>query len=155
MFDAKNIANLGANIALIGGPGTSHGKWIKKFVTDCGGNIALDATETGEIMLPALFDSGGIAKDPLEELCSGYFGIPHPAKRPNSIFYNRLGEFLSERKIKGILFLRYIWCDIWHVEFRRIKERFNIPMVDIDAGASEGDHERTKGRIQALLEMLS
>jgi benzoyl-CoA reductase/2-hydroxyglutaryl-CoA dehydratase subunit BcrC/BadD/HgdB len=104
----------------------------------------------------APFDRRQLQEEPLMELADAYFGhIPDASRRPNSELYIWLKRELSDRGVKGILFHRYVWCDMWHAEFRRLKDWASLPVLDIDtAGDNEADRHRTENRIRAFLEML-
>jgi benzoyl-CoA reductase/2-hydroxyglutaryl-CoA dehydratase subunit BcrC/BadD/HgdB len=121
-----------------------------------GGRIVLNATETGERGMCAPFDRRRLRDNPLAELASAYFGgIEDASRRPNSELYRWLKRELRGRTVRGIVFCRYLWCDMWHAELRRLKDWIDLPVLDIDiAGDSEADRPRTATRIRAFLEML-
>ena len=97
--------------------------WLHQAVSDLGGRIVLDATESGELGLAGPIDRRHVDDDPLGELASAYFGhIPHPFRRPNSAFYSYMARELPSRGVRGILFRRYVWCDTWHGELGRLRE---------------------------------
>ena len=126
------------------------------MVEQSGGRIVLDATETGERGMCAPFDRRKLENEPLMELVNAYFGsIPDASRRPNSELYTWLKRELSGRGGRGIIFRRYVWCDMWHAELRRLKDWIDVPVLDIDtAGDNETDRHRTENRIRAFLEML-
>ncbi len=126
------------------------------IIEQSGGRIVLDATETGERGMCGPFDRRRLCDEPLMELADAYFGgIRDASRRPNSELYKWLQRELASRKVQGIIFRRYLWCDIWHAEFRRLKDWTDLPVLDIDtAGDNETDKYRTANRIRAFLEML-
>jgi benzoyl-CoA reductase/2-hydroxyglutaryl-CoA dehydratase subunit BcrC/BadD/HgdB len=126
------------------------------MIEQSGGRVVLDATETGERGMCAPFDHRRFRDEPLMELVDAYFGhIPDASRRPNSELYKWLKREFFGRGVKGILFHRYVWCDMWHAEFRRLKDWVGVPVLDIDtAGDNEADRHRTENRIRAFLEML-
>ena len=88
-----------------------------------GGRVVLDATEGGQRTMPRRFDPARVASDPLQELADAYFdGIPDAFRRPNSRLYEWLGRELAARHVQGIIFRRYLWCDLWHAELQRLKQ---------------------------------
>ena len=92
--------------------------------------------------------------DPLLELSDAYFGsIPDAFRRPNSAMYRWLKEMIGERQIKGLIFIRNIWCDIWHGEVQRMREWLNIPLLDLDLNGTD-PMMRNATRIEAFLELL-
>ena len=56
--------------------------------------------------------------------------------------------------MRGVLFHRYVWCDLWHAELARMKEWSPVPVVEMDACDDGDSRDRVSGRIEALLEML-
>ena len=146
----------GIPIALVGGPLLKTDAAIYDMISDAGGRIVLDAMETGERGLCPPFDRRALRDDSFAQLADAYFnGIHDASRRPNSAFYVWLKAQLATRDVRGIVVHRYIWCDIWHAEQRRLKDWAGVPVLEIDAddgGATSG--ERTCNRIRAFLEML-
>jgi benzoyl-CoA reductase/2-hydroxyglutaryl-CoA dehydratase subunit BcrC/BadD/HgdB len=157
ILDAPNTPHTtGVPIAIIGGPLLGKDRAIYKMICASGGRIALDATETGERGLCPPFDRRALRDDPFAELADAYFnGIHDASRRPNSELYVWLKTQLSERNVRGIVFHRYIWCDIWHAELRRLQDWAGVPVLEIDAeDGGTTSCERTQTRIGAFLEML-
>jgi benzoyl-CoA reductase/2-hydroxyglutaryl-CoA dehydratase subunit BcrC/BadD/HgdB len=94
--------------------------------------------------------------DPFSCLVEAYFGsIPDAFRRPNTLLYEWLDTRIRERRIRGIIFKRYTWCDTWHGEEQRMKERMGLPFLSLDMG---DDARLTRGacnRVQSFLEILS
>ena len=118
--------------------------------------MVLDATEGGERTLPARFDPARTASDPLGELAAAYFdGVADVFRRPNSGLYEWLDHELAARQVRGIIFRRYLWCDLWHAELHRLTRRSPVPVLEIDVESGDlGASSRVQVRIEALLEML-
>jgi benzoyl-CoA reductase/2-hydroxyglutaryl-CoA dehydratase subunit BcrC/BadD/HgdB len=95
-------------------------------------------------------------RDPLAELADAYFGsIPDVFRRPNSALYEYLSRELSDRHARGLIVRRYLWCDLWHAEVAPLKAWSPVPVLDLEAADSEASSAgRTRGRIEAFLEML-
>jgi len=129
---------------------------IFDIVEESGGRIVLDATETGERGMCAPLDAEGLREEALSKLAHAYFGgIQDASRRPDSELYDWFEEKLTERAVQGIIFRRYVWCDMWHAELGRLKDLIDLPVLDIDtAGDFESEENRTAGRIGAFLEML-
>jgi benzoyl-CoA reductase/2-hydroxyglutaryl-CoA dehydratase subunit BcrC/BadD/HgdB len=146
----------GVPLAMVGGPLMRQDFALFDTIEQSGGRIVLDATETGERGVCASFNRRRLRDDPLMELADAYFGgIRDACRRPNSELYQWLERELASRNVQGIIFRRYLWCDIWHAELRRLKEWINLPVLDIDtAGDNKTDEYRTANRIRAFLEML-
>lgn len=146
----------GIPLAVVGGPLMQSDYTLLDLIEQAGGRVALDATESGERTLPGRFRPTRIGSDPLRELCAGYFDdVADAFRRPNSGLYEWLGRELAARKIRGIIFHRYVWCDLWHAELDRLKSWSPAPVLEIDGGADDsGSSNRALGRIEAFLEML-
>lgn len=146
----------GIPLAIVGGPLMKPDLDLFDVVEELGGRIVLDATESGQRGMCPAFDRRRLTDDPLTELANAYFGGIHDAsRRPNSELYQWLKCELSGRAVRGIIFRRYIWCDMWHAELGRLKDWIELPVLDIDsAGDNETERHRTSNRIRAFLEML-
>jgi benzoyl-CoA reductase/2-hydroxyglutaryl-CoA dehydratase subunit BcrC/BadD/HgdB len=143
-------------LAVVGGPLMRKDFELLEMIEQSGGRVVLDATETGERGMCSPFDRRRLHEDPLMELANAYFsGILDVSRRPNSELYQWLRQELATRQVRGIIFRRYLWCDMWHAELRRLKDFTDLPVLDIDtAGDNESDEYRTENRIRAFLEML-
>ncbi len=146
----------GVPLAIVGGPLMRRDFDIFDIVEQAGGHIVLDATETGQRGMCAPFDRRGLRDKPLLELASAYFcGIHDASRRPNSGLYRWLKCRLADREVRGIIFHRYLWCDMWHAELQRLKDWAGLPVLDIDmAGNNESINQRTANRVRAFLETL-
>jgi len=153
---ASEPAINGIRLAIIGGPLMKQDFALFELIEQSGGRIVLDATETGERGLCSPFDRRRLRDEPLMELADAYFGgIRDASRRPNSELYKWLQRELASRHVQGILFRRYLWCDMWHAELRRLKDFSDLPVLDIDtAGDNNMERQRTANRIRAFMEML-
>jgi benzoyl-CoA reductase/2-hydroxyglutaryl-CoA dehydratase subunit BcrC/BadD/HgdB len=125
--------------------------WIER----AGGRIVLNATEWGERTLPRPFHRARVRNGPFEELADAYFAIPDVFRRPNDSCHEYLRREMTARQVRGVVFRRYVWCDLWHAELARLKAWSPVPVLDLDVGQSESSAEgRTVGRIEAFLETL-
>jgi benzoyl-CoA reductase/2-hydroxyglutaryl-CoA dehydratase subunit BcrC/BadD/HgdB len=146
----------GAALALVGGPLPEEDFEILDLVEQAGGRVVLDATEGGERTLPPPFDVKRTRDDPLGELADAYFRrIPDVFRRPNDPLYQWLQRELAARQVQGILFRRYLWCDLWHAELPRLKRLSPLPVLELDVAGDEGtSRSRTLSRLEAFVEML-
>jgi benzoyl-CoA reductase/2-hydroxyglutaryl-CoA dehydratase subunit BcrC/BadD/HgdB len=146
----------GVPLALVGGPLLEQDFDLLDWLEAAGGRIVLDATEAGERTLPRPLHPARMRKEAVEELVDAYFGsIPDVFRRPNDPCFEYLGREMAARQVRGIVFRRYLWCDLWHAELPRLKAFSTVPVLDLDAAQSEGNAEgRTRGRIEAFFEML-
>ena len=142
----------GVPVTVLGGPPAGEAYEILDLIECTGGQVVLDGTETGERTLPAPFDRRKLDDDPLDALCEAYFGIPDPARRPNSEFFDWLGRMIEDRGIRGVIVVYYLWCDIWRAESRRIAEWSKLPMLPLDLGGL--DLTRARHRLEAFFEVI-
>ncbi|MBN1975260.1 MAG: 2-hydroxyacyl-CoA dehydratase [Sedimentisphaerales bacterium] len=143
-------------LAIIGGPLLKQDFEILEITEQFGGRIVLNATENGERGLCTPFNRRKLMKNPLMELADAYFnGIHDASRRPNSELYKWIKKMLTEREVRGIIFHRNIWCDIWHAELQRLKDWAGLPVLDIESTGDDGSSmQRNKNRIRAFLEIL-
>jgi benzoyl-CoA reductase/2-hydroxyglutaryl-CoA dehydratase subunit BcrC/BadD/HgdB len=143
-------------LALVGGHFLESDYGLLDVIERAGGRLVLDTSEGGERSMPAVFDRQKLEEDPLAELANAYFhGHVDIFRRPNSEFFQWLARELVARKVRGVLFRRYVWCDLWHAELYRLKQQSPVPVLDIDLSERDsGLSGRTAGRIEAFLEML-
>jgi len=147
---------LGIPLAILGGPLVSQDFDLFDLVEAAGGRVVLDATDAGPRTLPAALNRRQMDQDPLAALADAYFSaIPDVFRRPNDALYRWLAAEIDASGIRGILFRRYVWCDLWHAELFRLKEWSPVPLLEIDVAGAEGSAQcRTSGRLEAFLEML-
>ena len=141
-------------VALVGGPLFHEDLELFDMVEEYGGHVELDGTETGERTFPAGFNLRRTGQDPLQELTRAYAdSIPDAFRRPNTLLYEWLADGIRQRKVKGVILCRHLWCDIWHAELQRLRNRLSIPVVDLDFG-DEPLTGRSRTRLQAFMESL-
>ena len=142
-------------LALVGGPLLEGQFEVFDVVERFGGRIVLDATASGELTMPGQIDGRRAAENPLRELARAYFGtIPHAMRRPDTMLHDYLARELAARKVRGVLLHRQLWCDLWHGQLPRIRQRTDLPVLDIDVADEDADFGRQVGKIQAFMEML-
>jgi benzoyl-CoA reductase/2-hydroxyglutaryl-CoA dehydratase subunit BcrC/BadD/HgdB len=145
-----------ARLALVGGPLEYDDLRLFDIVRQANADVVLDATETGERTWPARFDRRAVVDDPAAELASAYFGsIAEVFRRPNTHLFDYLHAEITQRQVGGVVLVRRVWCDLWHAELVRMKERLPVPVVEVDLESHDGGQwERASTRIQSLLEVL-
>ena len=125
------VTRRGKPVALVGGPLWGPHAAIYRLVEEAGGEVVFDATETGERGLAAPYDRRRLADDPVGEMADAHFGaIPDAFRRPNADLYRWLESGFTERGVRGVLFIRCVWCDLWHAELARLKEWVDFPVAD-------------------------
>jgi benzoyl-CoA reductase/2-hydroxyglutaryl-CoA dehydratase subunit BcrC/BadD/HgdB len=146
----------GVPLAVVGGPLMLRDRVLFNVVEECGGQVVLDATETGLRGVRDPFNRRRLVDDPRLELAETYFRIPDASRRPNSELYQWLKEKLAQAGARGILFHHYVWCDTWHAEFARLKEWTLLPVLRLDSdGDGAMDTARVRNRVRAFLETLA
>jgi benzoyl-CoA reductase/2-hydroxyglutaryl-CoA dehydratase subunit BcrC/BadD/HgdB len=143
-----------APIALVGGPLLRNHLELFDRIEAAGGAVALDASGSGERMLPAPFDRRALHEDPFSALVERHFAIPDVFRRPNSELYVWLRREMAARGVRGLLFRYTLWCDLWHAEAQRMKEWAKAPFLLLEAGDEEEVNGHAASRIEAFLEML-
>lgn len=144
-------------VALVGGPLCREDSVVFELIAEVGGCVALDATESGLAGMRRAFDRRRMREGPLLELADAYFdGIRDVSRRPNDEFYLWLRRELSESEIRAVIVCRHLWCDLWHAEVERLREKSGLPVLDLDAGEADAmDSGRNRTRIGAFMEMLT
>lgn len=127
---------------------------VLDFIEARGGRIALDGTTTGERSLVEAFDRRALGEDPLGVLIDAYFGgVPCAFRRPNTLLYQWLKREMTARDVRGILFIRRLWCDMWAAEECRMREWASVPLTAVDA-EDDGVTVRMATRLESFLEAL-
>jgi benzoyl-CoA reductase/2-hydroxyglutaryl-CoA dehydratase subunit BcrC/BadD/HgdB len=152
----RPLPSTGMPLALVGGPLTENDYHLFDRIEQLGGRVVLDGTEGGERTLPAKFDGRRVREDPLGELVRAYFDtIPDVFRRPNTALHQWIAEYVRKRRVRGIVFRRYVWCDLWHAEFERLKQSGPVPILALDADRDDdGGQARISSRLEAFMEML-
>ncbi len=145
----------GIRVGLVGSMLRGEDRWIEECVRGAGGCVALDAREGGERCWPGRFDEGAMGMDALGELARAYFRvIPDAFRRPDRLLHEYLEREVKGRGIRGLILVRYVWCDQWHAQLERLKENLKIPVVEVDLGGRDHDVERIRTRIESLVSIL-
>ena len=143
-------------LAIVGGPMSVSESDIFGIIERAGGSVVLDGTEGRGLGDWGRFDRGRLADDALGELARVYFEeYPAVWKRPNGQYFEWLNRMCEERGVRGVIFHRIVWCDIWHAELGRIRETVGVGVLDLDVTDDWATtSERTINRIEAFLETL-
>ena len=126
---------------MVGGPLTEKDFDLFDLVERWGGQVVLDATEGGTRMLPAHFDPAGWprTRSPNSPGRTST-AVPDVFRRPNDALFAWLGRQLAAEGVRGVLFRRYVWCDLWHAELYRFRQWSPVPVLEIDVHHDdEGD----------------
>ncbi len=143
-------------IALLGGPLRRKDEAILDYLEGLGTSIVLNGTTNGEGTLPSAFDWRRVREDPFGVLTESYFhGIADAFRRPNTLLYQWLQSEMRTRRVAGLVFRHYPWCDTWKAEAHRLKEWAEVPVLILEASDEPGLDSSTKSRLEAFLEVLS
>ncbi|MHC5055064.1 MAG: 2-hydroxyacyl-CoA dehydratase [Planctomycetota bacterium] len=145
-----------APVAVIGGPLLGGAAWLHDAVARAGGRVVLDGTEGGERTLPGPLDRRRLSDEAPMVLAEAYFGrIPDAFRRPDSMLYEWAAREVPASGARGVLVVRYTWCDMWAVARERLAEATARPVVEIDLAGDPDDGTSIAGRIAAFVEALS
>lgn len=140
-------------LALVGGPLPHPYSTLFKVIEACGGQVTLNATETGERSLCPPLDAD--TASPFDALADGAFDhIADVFQRPNTPLYSWLRPRLVSRKARGIFLWHFTNCDLWRAEAQTLRDAFGLPVLMLEAGTEPGATPRDINRIQAFIEML-
>ncbi|MBF0330808.1 MAG: 2-hydroxyacyl-CoA dehydratase [Candidatus Omnitrophica bacterium] len=141
-------------LGFIGSPLTGNHFDLFDVFAAYGADIVVNATETGERVLPARFDVQRLKDEPAQVLAQSYFGaFPDISDRPNDKIFKWMKKKVEDNGIRGIVSIRYVWCDKWHAEVERFRKCLPVPLLDIELNGEEIG-ARAKNRIQAFMEGL-
>lgn len=155
-MDHKKQESISRNIPLgiIGGPLAKEYFDIFDILADNEGEVVVNGTETGVRTLPSCFDLRRLSDEALQVLAESYFGaIPGIFERPNNRVFLWVREAVKNHGVRGMILVRYLWCDKWHSEVQRLREWLPVPLLDIELDGNPLDGRATN-RIQSFMEML-
>jgi benzoyl-CoA reductase/2-hydroxyglutaryl-CoA dehydratase subunit BcrC/BadD/HgdB len=161
-------------LAVVGGPMTARDLCVLDMIEQGGGRIVLNASESGQRCLPAAWGNRGqtpipqtesvsvpnfpvpdFHDSPLATLAAAYFGaISDAFRRPDDLLYEYLRRELAARAVRGIVFVRQAWCDLWHAQAARMRAAFDLPLLDLDVSCPDSASANLSNRIQSFLEVL-
>jgi hypothetical protein len=145
-------------LAITGGPLSNRCSLFGQ-IHAAGGDVVLDATEGGPSQQPGPRSPGDSTcdrdSDPALALARAYLSIPSVHQRPNHRFFHWLKGALVAHEVEGLIVRRFVWCDLWHAEFRTIAEEVDVPVLDLEIEMdSPAAGARTATRIEGFSEML-
>ncbi|MBF0594550.1 MAG: 2-hydroxyacyl-CoA dehydratase [Candidatus Omnitrophica bacterium] len=141
-------------VGFIGGPMTARQFDLFDVFADHGAEIVFNGTESGERAFPSRFDLRRITAEPERVLTEAYFSaIPDVFQRPNDRIFSWMEKEVAERRVRGVVFIRHVWCDKWHAELFRFRDALKVPLLDIELDGGRMN-ERTRNRIGAFMEGL-
>jgi benzoyl-CoA reductase/2-hydroxyglutaryl-CoA dehydratase subunit BcrC/BadD/HgdB len=142
-------------IALLGGHFSENDFEIIDLIEGMGGVVTIDGTDKGERGLPAFTDKRDSRQSVTQDLAERYLGaIPDVFQRPNNRLFEWIKENTWDSEIRGMILIRYLWCDNWHAEVQRFREMSKVPFLDIELDGGKIGH-KVKTKIQAFMEILN
>jgi benzoyl-CoA reductase/2-hydroxyglutaryl-CoA dehydratase subunit BcrC/BadD/HgdB len=144
-----------APVAVIGGHLLMRDRFVFDLLSAAGAQVVLDGTDDGERMRPSRIDRRLLKTDSVGALAKAYFNaLPDAFRRPDAAFMQWISRETRARGARGIVYLRYVWCDLWHAALDRIRESARLPVLDIDLSGQGDARARHEGRIQAFVDTL-
>lgn len=144
----------GVPLALVGSPLLASHLSIHSIIAQFGGRVVLDGTDFGERAFPVL-DHKLLVEDPLNALADAYFhSIPDAFRRTNEMLYEWVIDGCSRARARGVVFHHQLWCDTWHGEAQRMRERLSLPFLSLETGGESELGAHAISRLQAFLENL-
>jgi benzoyl-CoA reductase/2-hydroxyglutaryl-CoA dehydratase subunit BcrC/BadD/HgdB len=141
-------------IAITGGPiAASLLEHVTLLICDGGGQIVLNTTESK--LKPVLSATLQDGRNPLETLARAYFNIPAIWKRPNTAYFQWLGQRVQEHRADGVILLRQSFCDVWHSQGQEITKQMTQPVLKVDLDGKGTLSAGAVSRIEAFLEALA
>lgn len=141
-------------LAVTGGPLSAQSSFPDQ-VRAAGGEIVLDMTESSDALRPGRCECTGLAADAAAETAQAYLAMPSIHQRPNSAFITLLRDSAIAHQAEGIVIRRFVWCDLWHAESRRIADEVGLPVLELEVEAEpDAADARTVTRIEGFIEML-
>jgi benzoyl-CoA reductase/2-hydroxyglutaryl-CoA dehydratase subunit BcrC/BadD/HgdB len=134
---------------------TAQDLCVLDMIEQGGGRIVLNASESGQRCLPGSWNEQQLGDSPLAQLATAYFGtIPDAFRRPDDLLYEYLRRELAARAVRGIVFVRQAWCDLWHAQAARMRSAFDLPLLDLDVSCPDSASANLSNRIQSFMEVL-
>ncbi|OGC43863.1 hypothetical protein A2Y85_06645 [candidate division WOR-3 bacterium RBG_13_43_14] len=75
-------------------------------------------------------------------------------KKPNTKFYDGLGQRIAASAAQGIITFTLDYCDAYEFELSRIQKKFDMPMLRLRSDFSRQNLSQLKVRIEAFAELL-
>lgn len=145
----------GPAVMVLGGPLTDNDLGILAGIEQAGAHVEADGSETGERCWPREYDEARADADPLDELAAAHFdAIPDVFRRPDDLLHRWVREIVASRRIRGIVVVVHVWCDLWRAAAERMRETAGVPLLILDLRGSDGGGGAGATRIQAFVESI-
>lgn len=131
---------------------------VIRLLEECGGSVVVLENCSGYKSLDVMVDESP-AKDPLVAIAEKYLATPCSCMSPNQGRYELVARLAEEYQVDGVVDLTWIGCHTYNIESYSLKsylrEKLNLPFLQLETDYSSSDVEQLKVRIEAFLEILS
>lgn len=129
---------------------------VVKLVEECGGNVVCFQSCGAYKGVVSMVDED---QDPIEAIADKYLSTPCSCMSPNTARFELDSRLIEEFQVDGVIDLTWQGCHTYNIESyslrNYLKERHDIPFLQIETDYSDSDKEQLKVRIEAFLEMMS
>ena len=70
------------------------------------------------------------------------------------MLYDWTERELGASGARGVILMRYTWCDMWAIARARLAEATGLPVLEVDLAGDAGAEARAANRIAAFMETL-
>lgn len=131
---------------------------VIRLIEESGGSVVGLENCSGYKPLDILVDES-LEKDPLIAIAEKYLATPCSCMSPNTGRYELLGRLIEEYQVDGVVDITWTGCHTYNIESYSIKkhlrDKYKMPLLQIETDYSTSDVEQLKVRIEAFLEMLA
>ncbi|OPJ56256.1 double-cubane-cluster-containing anaerobic reductase [Alkalithermobacter paradoxus] len=142
-------------ILLTGCPIGSGSEKVLKILEDSGASVVALENCTGYKGLDVLVDEN---KDPITALAEKYLSTPCSCMMSNNGRLDLIERLAKEYQVDGVVDLTWQACHTYSIESftvkNFVKEKLNLPFIQIETDYSDSDVGQLKVRIEAFLETL-
>lgn len=150
----SRCSDASVRLAVTGGP-LSAASTFPDQIRAAGGMIVLDLTESSEALRAGRCECRSLTADAALEVARVNLAVPSIHQRPNHAFLDMLRTAAVAHDVEGLIVRRFVWCDLWRAESRRIAEQVGLPVLELEVETElEAADARTSTRIEGFLEML-
>lgn len=142
-------------ILLTGCPIGNGSEKVLKILEESGASVVALENCSGYKGLDTLVDE---QKDPIEALAEKYLSTPCSCMTPNNGRLDLIERLSEEYKVDGVVDLTWQACHTYNIESftvkNFVKEKLNLPFIQIETDYSDSDIEQLRVRIEAFLETI-
>lgn len=143
-------------ILLTGVPIGSGSEKVLDVLEEAGASVVVLENCTGYKSLDVMIDEN---QDPIDAIASKYLSTPCSCMTPNNSRFELIERLSKEYECDGVLDLTWQACHTYNIESfnlsKFVKEKLNIPFIQIETDYSQSDRGQLKVRIEAFLEQIN